>query len=349
MLDHKDGDRREKLPLLFDMATDFQCNTEIYYFENDIEIPIKRGLVFEMTNSLPTLERTHLNQKKELLRNWINIDGIKVDGKEYNTSKIILEYSNKAGGAHYDPNDNEYFFKARSIKINGVSVLDSIITTVARITLEVGTRIIKSACSFEKQFLIAINSKQNIDGFGCIFEYCDSESYMGYKLLVDNQFRLHFIVINRDGLGLEVVTSRMIDWKEPRVLIITSEITSLLETEVTILIDGEEYGKQRNPLPIFSLVDIAYYHRYYNCDSTGQIKPIEFGFSEVAVYNRLLTIPEKANNIYYLLEKAQKNNFESSCFINGIIGKGSRGNTDIILSVPMISWSLEKLARGELP
>jgi hypothetical protein len=342
--------RDKQEPLLFRAAKLLSYTPILYYFESidTKDFPFE-GSLFSFSNFTPTIERISQNQQCNSFENWLLCEAIQYENRKYSFTDLIREYSDTAGGAHYDPDFHEYFAKISSFRLNGISTIDSIIITIAKITLLVGINLLRLACNFELTILLAVNSKQTIDEKGCVFQFHDPNTLMGFYLLIDSFLNLHFNVMNIDGGGLSVTNYKLIDWSFPHIVSLTYDITCFFETELVITIDGEEFGKNKVNSPIFTIFNFEYYNRYFNCDSSEQIKSFEFGLGFISL-SRFQTFIERTNMLNYICDLSNSRDNIGDIFYDDIIAKGYRGSKDIIyVKNNRTRWSLDKLALGELP
>lgn len=290
-------------PLLFELAKVFNYDTSIYYSPINMEGCIQDGLVLQMVNPEPSLINRNGKQKKIRLSEFLDINICEVNKKKISARKLITWYANKSGGAHYDPTLPESFIMLRKRA-------DFLIIEMAKIALSVGVNIVRETSCFEKYIGIKINQKQEINNYGCIFEFSREDSLMFYKLIIDDKFNLIFSIRSEEGEYIEVKSDREIKWDKARVILLTSEITEDFSTKLALYIDGEKYGESNNKYPIYSLANpLIYYNRYYNTNRNKSIDGIEMDISSICIYGRLLDENERKHNLLYLEDDIKKGNF----------------------------------------
>ena len=349
----------DKKSLLFELAKLTKTSTNIWYLPYDKNAYSQRGLAFTSHILELALEKTYPNHTEISLQNAIKLEIMEIDGiipkdKKGNALTIssellIKSYANKAGGAHYDAFLEPYIVAATQVA--GKPVIDSLLLHIARIVLNFGLTIIQKMGGFDLQISLAVNPKQIIDVCGCIFEATLPNNPMGYTLYIDNLFKLHFLFLDSHNLYTEVVSTQTIDWTCPHVVNISAEITDELTTELSLYIDGHRFGKNVTPLPLLVLSEPSAYEEFFNMSKRFSCKPFEFGISNFLLYNKPLDVISKASNISLDLQKIKASK-DSDCvtFSKDITSKRDIETTNMLFNkTPNWSWSLNKIARGEMP
>ena len=349
----------DKNSLLFELAELTSISTDVWYLPYDKNAYVS-GAVFSFHRLMVSLNKSYPKHTKISLQELLKKEIIEIDGLTAKKDKdgnplpisselLIKSYAEKAGGAHYDLDIEEYI--VHSLQQVGKHNVNSFIIDIAKIVIQLGLNIIRKIGCFDFQIALAINPKQNINERGCIFEAVMPNSPMLYMLFIDNMFKLHFLFADINNRGTAVASEQKIDWTIPHIINITAEITSELKTEVVLYVDGKCFGKTIENSPILVLSEPTVYEEIFNMSKLVPYEPIEFGIGDFLLYGRVLDIIERANNITIDLQRIDKTGHgPCAVFKKDINAKKDVGTRDLKFNkIPTWSWSLSKIANGKMP
>ncbi|MGL5355411.1 MAG: hypothetical protein ACRDAQ_02500, partial [Cetobacterium sp.] len=304
LFDNKDSNKKNKTPLILEVAQNIKYDTDIYLLERKEKITT-RGLVFSYEKPIISLEYINKDYKKIKLQDYIKTKICKIGGEDKTIEQIIKVFANKNGGAHYDPKVPKFLYELSLFKIGEKSLVTCIIQDLGEILHKICLRMLRKKTEFEFQILFGLNENMSKESKNIItYKYGNNNMGLSLRAGLANKLEIMLRGIREEEINLEIE----IDLKKPIFLSIHYEIKDSLNTKLVIALNENIlYEKEENKT-------IFIYNQF-------DISNVEFGddnlklfISKIMIYCNYLSIEEKIQNLEYIKSLLKEKNISGKYY-----------------------------------
>ena len=339
-------------PLLLSVAKGINYEPIIYSLPsisvNIAEFPHQEDLVFLYTGLEISLFKELPGQQAIIVDEWLETGILEYKKVTYSAMTLIKFFADKSGGAHYDPAIPQDMAELLSIHFSDQPLIVSCVIKVAEIVYKIGVDVIKKVCDLAIYMLVGIPN-QSIENIAYVFDAKHNNTPMRFSLSVDSLLRPTFKVTGVDGYIFSVPCKRLIDWSEPKIVLVFFEIMDNLHTKATIAVDGEIFSQAIISRVVFVSNDLIYYHRYYNRSVESENDGLTIGIGSIAMYSCVQSYAEIAQCLIAIANLDTELKGFCALLRKGKFGYAPPGTNDVSLKEIMVPWDFERLCKGELP
>ncbi len=337
-------------PLLLDIAKEVSFSLDFYCMSPAGELPekLKKNLLLRLSGFPATLERELASQRSISIEKFLDYKILSYDGRSYKTKDIIGFFANKAGGAHYSPDLPQDFAQLLSLGLSGQPVLVNALLQIADLAYNLGVKLLKSQADFEAHILIVV-PQQELNAPAYIFDNQYNDAPMRIFCRIEPGMKLGFGVTGIQGMTAIAGVNRLIDWSRPHHFTLSLNIGNDLSTRLHIAMDGEEVSTMSIPHPLFVVNDPLHYRSYQNRSDQDENAGLSFGFIEMTMYGRGLSLKEQAKLFLHFEEQLSKDTLRCVYFKKGQYGYAAPGTKDMRMTGDPVMWSVSKLLRNDVP
>ncbi len=329
---------KKESPLLLEVAGKFDTSLAIYCMpgvdESDLPADLKQDIVLHVAGFPVSIERQHPAQRKMLLNDFLDQDLILFSGTCYTPRNVIEWYANKAGGAHYSSRIPDDFAQLMMLNIRSIKPVASLLVQIGESILAAGIKVLKSVVDLEIYALVAVPVQKPvcIKEVNYLFDFQYQGSRMQVSIVLDSRLTPSFLVTDLKGDCASVVSDRMIDWSEPRLIQAALLIEDDLSTTLELSVDDVRIGRCSVKSPLFVLSDPVDYEFCCNKAVDGQDQEIGFGVGEFVMIGREAGPEERANMLLYMSRKRTDPNLQVVSYSPRAFGVAKRGTKDLKMS-----------------
>lgn len=277
-------------PLLISVAEELSHNLELYHMETDTKPPLPSGSYVHFRG--PPFSRYKLlkNQRKSSLKDFIKLEMLDIQDKTYTLEYINSTLANKFGGAHFDPTikHHDYLMTTLELGLNA-NIVKQLLKQVAEIIYDLGVDFLKSFSDFEIYMSIKL-PRQDLKGLYRIAENSYPDSNAGAIIFMDTHLILHFRVTDTRGHWVQVDSQIPLEHGKTYGLGFFYRLDRSLNSELTVVIDGETAGYSRSENPTMTRNDVDWHDRRFNT-----VRPSEAEKSLSIMMKNFLIIGRESN------------------------------------------------------
>lgn len=267
---------KENKSLLIDLASILKQPMDIWCMgpagPEEILMSPEWEALFNVSGFPISLHQQLPAQKLISIEEFLDHKIIYYEKQHYKTSEIISFFANNAGGSHYSTKVKKDFAQMLTIGLNGQPVLINFLLQIAEVTYDLGLRVLKRLNDIEIH-LAAIIADQEVKGNMFLFDTKYPDTPIRASIVLTTDKSIAFQVTGLDGLRTHVVTHRLIEFSKPHYIVFLHQIDNKLNTNMKILVDGENYGEQTFNAPCFFVNElrahITYHNRSIDEENTG--------------------------------------------------------------------------------
>lgn len=223
----------------------------------------KANLLFNVSGFPVSLHQQLPGQKLVNFPQFLDHNILYYNNQHYKVADVIAFFANQAGGAHFATNIKKDFAEILTFNLNGQPALVHFLLQIADVTYELGLRLLKRLNDIEIH-VAAIIAEQDIESDRYLFDTKYPNTPMRASIILRADKSIAFSVTGLDGVQVQVVTNRIIDYGKPHYFVFSHSFENNLDSELRILVDGETFGEVSFPRPVLFVNELPAHDTYHN-------------------------------------------------------------------------------------
>lgn len=280
--------RKEEKPL-FEIAGLLGEEIKIFYVPTNFD-SLNDGSFFNISSLPISVQKQYTNQVEIPLKEYLNLEVIKYNGRRLKTYELINTLSNKYGGSHYDTAVPDYMSEILSFGINNQPVLDNYIMQVADLFIDISLNLVKKLSDFDyfiTLYFETLDKEENI-----IFDYILPETNCR-MVLATSRRKFNLLISDLIGRKVNFELNEIIISNKLLLFEITHRITNKLKSEVKVLINGKIVLEELLDEPMLIVNEFNQYCFSLNKSHEGTEQNFEFGARSIKMFGGILPDEER--------------------------------------------------------